>query len=237
MKIRSILSLLAITAFMFVLSACSETEDPGPLQEAYEEYSIDDFDRLEIGDAIHIDIEEGNYFEVSVRGDRRNVDDLDVFKEGSTLIVRFDENRNRHHDTYVTITMPTLRSVNFSGASDSRVSGFYELENFDVYLSGASTCQLDIESMDIGIVLSGASVLTLRGEGINLDSELSGASVLRAFDYPVANADVVVSGASTGKLTVENHLDVSASGASSVRYRGNPTVDSNVSDSSTVQKD
>src|SRR5690349_5686803 len=128
MKIRLIFSLLAIAAFSFVLSSCSETEDPGPLQEVYEEYSVDDFDRLEIGDAIHIDVEQGNYFEVSVRGDRRNVDDLDVFKEGSTLIVRFDENRNRNHETYVTITVPTLRSVNFSGASDSRVSGFYDLD-------------------------------------------------------------------------------------------------------------
>lgn len=237
MKIRLILSLLAIAAFTFVLSSCSETEDPGPLQEVREEYGVEDFDRLEIGDAIHIDVEQGNYFEISVRGDRRNVDDLDVFKEGSTLIVRFDENRNRNHETYITITMPTLRSVNFSGASDSRVSGFYDLEDFDVYLSGASSSQLDVEATEIDIVLSGASVLTLRGAGTTLDSELSGASALRAFDYPVLEADVVVSGASTGKVSVENHLEASASGASAVLYRGDPTVDSNVSDTSTVRKD
>lgn len=220
-----------------MLSSCSETEDPGPLQEVYEEYSVDDFDRLEIGDAIHIDVEQGNYFEVAVRGDRRNVDDLDVFKEGSTLIVRFDENRNRNHETYVTITVPTLRSVNFSGASDSRVSGFYDLDVFDVYLSGASSCQLDIESDDIDIVLSGASVLTLRGEGNTLESELSGASVMRAFDYPVNDASIVVSGASSGRVSVANHLEASASGASVVLYRGDPTVDSNVSDSSVVEKE
>src|SRR5687767_3152890 len=122
MKIRLIFSLVAIAAFMFVLSSCTETEDPGPLQEVYEEFSVEDFNRLEIGDAIHVDVEQGNYFEISVRGDRRNIDDLDVFKEGSTLIVRFDENRNRQHDTYITITLPTLVSVNFSGASDSRIS-------------------------------------------------------------------------------------------------------------------
>lgn len=231
----------AYLLMMFVVSAllmsCSETEDPGPLQEVEKEFSVSDFDRLEIGDALHIDVEQGNYFEVSVRGDRRNVDDLRVKTKGSTLVVKFDENRNRRHDTYITITMPEIVSANFSGATDSRISGFYDLASFEFYLSGGSVSQLDITATDLQVVLSGASKLTARGEGETLDANLSGASSLRAYNYPVANAEVNASGASDGFVTVVAELHAIASGASVVRYRGNPSVTTEISGASKVEQD
>lgn len=231
----------AYLLMMFVVSAllmsCSETEDPGPLQEVEKEFSVSDFDRLEIGDALHIDVEQGNYFEVSVRGDRRNVDDLRVKTKGSTLVVKFDENRNRRHDTYITITMPEIVSANFSGATDSRISGFYDLASFEFYLSGGSVSQLDITATDLQVVLSGASKLTARGEGETLDANLSGASSLRVYNYPVANAEVNASGASDGFVTVGAELHAIASGASVVRYRGNPSVTTEISGASKVEQD
>ena len=91
-------------------------EEPGPIQEVEKQYSIVDFDRLEMGDGFKITVEESSFFEISVRGDRRNVDDLSVRKEGSTLVIEFDENRNRLHDTFVNIKLPLLLSANFSWA-------------------------------------------------------------------------------------------------------------------------
>lgn len=199
------------------------------------EFNETDFDRLEIGDALHIDVEQGNFFEISVRGDRRNVNDLEVFKEGSTLIVRFDEQENRRYDTYVTITMPSIAAANFSGASSSRISGFDDLTKFDFYLSGASVSQIDIVANEFDAVISGASVLNARGSASSFDVEVSGASVLKAFNLPVVTADVLATGASHASLTVADKLNAVASGASSVTYRGNPTVTSDVSGSSAVR--
>lgn len=220
-----------------VFSSCYETEDPGPVQEVEKEFAVTEFDRLEMGDAFNINVEQGNFFEVTVRGDRRNVDDLTVKKEGSTLVIRYDDNRNRRHDTYITITMPAITAVNFSGASDSRISGFYDLESFEIYLSGASVSQLDIDAAQLDAVLSGASYLNIRGEGEMMDAKLSGASTLKAFHFPVSEADVTASGASDAQLTVSNTLNAAASGASDIRYRGNPSVTADVSGGSTVNQD
>lgn len=216
------------------LSSCFQSEDPGPIQEIEKEYSLTDFDRLEIGDAFNIDVEQGNYFEVSVRGDRRNLDDLIVKKEGNTLVIRYEDNRKRRHDTHISITMPAIASANFSGASDSRISGFHDLEAFDIYLAGASVSQLDLNATKVNAVISGASYLNLRGTGEHLRAELSGASVLKAFYFPVTDAEIRASGASDGHVTVSNSLTATASGASVILYRGNPTVTSDVSGSSSV---
>jgi hypothetical protein len=237
-KIDHYISYILIVFISVLFSSCYyETEDPGPIQEVEREFTVIDFDRLEIGDAMNINVEKGNYFEISVRGDRRNVDDLSVDKEGNTLVMRFDENRNRRHDTYITIVMPDILSANFSGASDSRISGFYDLEVFDIYLSGASVCQLDINAKELSARLSGASHLDLYGEGEYLEAKLSGASSLKAFHYDVVDAHINASGASYGSLTVADELHAVASGASVIRYRGNPVVTSEVSGASSVKQD
>lgn len=236
-KLTNLFAYTVILSATLVFASCDYSEDPGPLQEIEKEFNETDFDRLEIGDALHIDVEQGNFFEISVRGDRRNVNDLEVFKEGSTLIVRFDEWENRRHETYVTITMPSINAANFSGASNSRISGFDEVSKFDLYLSGASVSQVDMVANEFKTVLSGASVLNLRGSASTLSAEISGASVLKGFNFPVVSADVLATGASHGSLTVADHLHAVASGASSVTYRGNPTVTSDVSGSSSVHKE
>ncbi len=228
---------IALIAASVVFSSCDYSEDPGPIQEIEKEFDVVDFDRLEIGDAMHIDVEQGNFFEISVRGDRRNVNDLEVYNEGSTLIVRFDESRNRRHETYVTITMPALIAANFSGASNSRVSGFSDVSSLDLILSGASVCQLDVNATEVDMSVSGASYLTARGSAQSLKANISGASVVKSFNFPVISADVRATGASSASVTVSETLHAVAEGASSIIYRGNPTVTSEVSGASTVHQD
>jgi hypothetical protein len=223
-------------AMSFFLSSCY-TEDPGDLRPAEETYEVVDFDRLEMGDDFVIRVEQGNFFSISVRGDERNIDDLIVRKEESTLVVRYEDNHNRKHDTYIDITMPVLHEINFSGASNSVVTGFSHDGVFKISLSGASVSQIDLDGDVTDLSLSGASTLTLTGSAAELSAGVSGASVLKAFNFPVDEAYVNVSGASSVKVTVVNKLNAVASGASSVFYRGSPSVTSNVSAGSSVQQD
>jgi hypothetical protein len=228
---------LAMVAFVpFLLSSCY-TEDPGDLQPMEKTYELVDFDRLEMGDDFVIRVEQGNYFSITARGDERNINDLIVRKEGSTLVVRFDDNNNRKHDTYIDITMPELHEVNFSGASNSVITGFSHDGVFKISLSGASVSQLELDGAVTDLSLSGASTLTLTGSSSELSAGVSGASVLRAFNFPVEEAYVNASGASSVKVSVADKLNVVASGASSVFYRGAPAVTSNVSGGSSVQQD
>ena len=226
---------LALAAvFSLLLNACY-VDDPGPLQEVERQYAMVDFDRLEIGDALHIEVTQGEYFAVNIRGDRRNIEDLEVTKEGTTLLIRYDKSRQRRHDTFVTITMPQLYAANFSGASESRVHGFSNEGVFNILLSGASVCQLDVEADEIDVVLSGASYLSIRGTGDSMKGDVSGASTLKAFACPVQRADLSFSGASHGEVEVYQELQVVASGASNVVYRGTPAVASEVTGASSVQ--
>jgi hypothetical protein len=233
---RSLLLAMVIIAVMVGISGC-ETEDPGPLQYQEKEFSHENFDRLEMGSGFHIDVEESAYFRINVSGDSRNLNDLDVYKKGSTLVIEFDENANRRHDTYIKISMPTLKGINFSGGSISYVEGFESDGGLDFVLSGGSVCTLEAGYRALAINLSGASKLRLNGLGDEINGTISGASKLEAFDYPVASGDLDVSGASHVDVTVSHTLTVGASGASFVYYRGNPALDASVSGGSVVERD
>ncbi|MBT1710272.1 DUF2807 domain-containing protein [Fulvivirgaceae bacterium PWU5] len=226
--------LLALT---FVTTSC-EREDPGPLQDSERDYTETDFDRLEMGNAFRVTVEESSIYSIHIRGDRRNLDDLDVHKSGSTLIIRFDKDGSRKHDTHIDITMPKLRAANFSGASVPIIKGFNEPEDaLDLFLSGATKAQLDATYNRVKTVLSGASELIMTGEADALDTELSGASVLSAFSFPVRTATLNAAGASSGQVRVSEELNAVASGSSSILYRGDPEVNADTSGNSSVNQD
>ena len=226
-------SLFFVLIAAIALGSCF-VDDPGPRQETERQYSVVDFDRLEMGSGLHIDVVYGNFFSVKARGDRRNIDDLVVRTEGSTLVIDYRNFRERRHDTFIEITMPELHAVTFSGGSDSRVGGFSSAGGFDVYLSGGSVCQLNLDAHKLKAVLSGASYLKAGGTADELYADVSGASAFKAFNLPVATCTLLISGASDGEVTVTDVLQVTATGASHVVYRGNPSVSTEVSGSSSV---
>jgi hypothetical protein len=229
--------LMSITIIMLMIlffQACTTVEDPGPLQEISKDFTLYDFDQLEIGDGFNIDVVYAETFEINIRGDQRNLNDVEVFKAGTTLIIKYKEFSGRRHQTYITIKMPELNSVNFSGGSISSVSGFNSDKKLDFYLSGGSVSQFSAGIRSINLTLTGGSILRLRGLGDELNASISGASELTAVDYPVSTASVYISGASNAKLKVSEELNVNASGASVLFYSGNPTIQKDVSGGSSV---
>ena len=229
---------IGLLALLIGLAGCSlKREDVGPYQSAQQTYSFTNFDRLDMGSAFTITIRQGTTFSVSVEGDRRNLNDLDVYTRNGTLMAQYRVARNRKYPTTFLVTMPTLRGVDFSGASRSTITGFANLTNLDVKLSGASESQFTGQAARTTIALSGASKLQLTGSGTSISADLSGASLLQGFSYPVNEATLGASGASKASVNVASTLVVDASGASSVRYRGAPTIRQRVSGASSVEQE
>jgi len=210
-------ALLMLIALL-VSSCFYEDADPGPIPERTENYVISDFDWVEVGEAFDVTVEQGSTYSVTVKGDRRNIEDLDVRKIDGTLRIQFQKHERkdyRQYQTYITITMPGLGGINLTGAATGHISGFSS-------------------DFDMGTKLSGASQLDISGRAGDIDANLSGASNLHGFNFETKTATIEASGASYVEVSTTEKLDVKASGASKVRYRGNPVVNSNTSGASEV---
>ena len=230
------LQLAGSIVFTVGLSACIR-EDVGPYQPGKQTYALTAFDQLSMGSAFAIAVQAGPAFSITAEGDRRNLDDLLVYTRNGTLFAEYRNNRSRSHQTSFVITMPALRAVSFSGASQSTITGFTSTGDLGITLTGASKCQFTGEARQLVVDLSGASRLETGGRGAVLSARLTGSSTLQAFPYPVAEAIVNASGASNARVSVSTALTAEASGASTIRYRGEPPVRPLVSGASTVLRE
>ncbi len=236
LKKLSIITSIALLAIHF--QACNVNEAP-PRGNATRDYGLTDFDRLEMGSAFSIVIRQGAAFSVEAHGELNDLDDLEIYVENSSRKLKAGyRNRWRNRRPMeITITMPVLREVEFSGATKSDIEGFENLDTIEFELSGASKSYFRGSSREIEADLSGASELTLEGQGNRLEIDLSGASDFHAYGYPVKNAEVELSGASRSRTAVSDRLKVQASGASKVYYKGSPSLDQNLSGASTITKE
>ena len=194
-----------------------------------EEFDLSGFDQVEVTDAFEVEIRHGDAFSVVVRVDDSVKQYLDVVKQGSTLRIGLkpiSSSTVSDMTLEAEVTMPQLTGLELSGASDVSVTDFTSSEALYAEVSGASSLRGDIEAGGVRFDVSGASDVKLRGSGEDLVMDVSGASSADLADFPVADADIEVSGASSATVNVSGRLDVEASGASRVRYRGSPTLGS-----------
>lgn len=209
----------------------------GFAQELKRSFNLKDFDKLDMGSAFIITVTQGNTYKIDVRGREQDVKEIIGKVNGSTLDLHFPSNwsgnKNRK-EVYVTITMPKLTEVEFSGASKSMVSGFNS-DKLSISVSGASVGNFKVNAKALSIDCSGASSLTLIGSGQSIDADVSGASNVNSLDYKVATANIDASGASDIKLFVTSKIVADASGASSVRYKGGASVRSSTSGAGSVK--
>jgi len=135
------------------------------------------------------------------------------------------------------ITTKNISEFIGSGASRFIVESIVETDNVNIYLSGASTFTRELVADLLHADLSGASNLTIQGTSNTFDVEASGASVLRDYGFETNSLIADLSGASNMYVSVEDEIDVEASGASTLHFKGQAVIThQDISGASSVKK-
>ena len=206
-------------------------------------YNHTDFTEIEIGSAFEVEVVPLDTFTVSISAQENLFDYVEVSQSGQVLKIGMKPLTFTNADLKAVITLPALSRLRLSGASQGTAKGFRSTGDFKLELSGASNLDIDIEAGTAAIQLSGASELTGRLISAGAEMELSGASqatlngsagslTLQASgssdadlsSYPLQNAVIDLSGASTADITVSGTLDAELSGASTLNYTGSPAL-------------
>lgn len=240
------LSLIIAITSVLILTGCVRrdmSEKNGPFTT--QTYDYTGFTGIDIGSSLKLEVTPATSYNVTITAGKKQLDRIHVSQTGDILKITMDGWFFGWwgSDPKVTITMPTLKKLNLSGASEGTATGFKSDEDLSVKVSGASDLQMDLEagyftadisgassvkgrliSTNSDIELSGASDIDLTGSGGDIKLHGSGASTASLSYFPVNNADIEFTGASNGSLDISGRMDVSLSGASSLNYYGNPTL-------------
>jgi hypothetical protein len=85
--------------------------------------------------------------------------------------------------------------------------------------------------------LIGIAKLDISGNSDSFDIDAAGASEMTGFDFAVKNLKASLNGSCNISLTINQNLDVTASGTSNVYYKGNGVIEKqNLKDDSKIIK-
>lgn len=187
-----------------------------------------DFHAIRISNAFEVYISQGNEDAVAISASNSELKSKIITKvENGVLIIKFDEDKKfwkgwngSKHKLKAYISIKKIDKLDVSGACNIYFEDGLSAEGLTVNLSGASDMKGKIEAKTLRVDISGASNATISGNAATLAIEASGASDFKGFDLVSNFCDAKASGASSVNITVNKELNANASGASTVRFKG-----------------
>lgn len=229
------LFIAAITALAVGLSSCGIDCMKGNGVEATENRELDEFSKIDLGGAYKLVLRQDSSVQsLTINADENLLPYIKTEVRNNRLRVYSDE--DICDEVVIAISMKELTDIEASGAVEIEMTNRFVTSEFGLDVSGAVEARLNIEAQKIRTELSGAGEIEYQGKADEHKVSISGAGELKAADLVVNKYDIDVSGAAECSIHVLRELDVQASGASSIVYRGNPTeINQNVSGAGSVK--
>ncbi|WP_370029871.1 head GIN domain-containing protein [Flavobacterium sp. 28YEA47A] len=217
-----------IIALLFALffSSCRYTNErtiTGNGNVRVETRNVTDFKGINVSNALEVEVEQGDSFQVVVETDENLLSHITTSVENGILYIGTDANSFRNIDVRkIRVKMPVIESLEASSAAKITSTSTLISEKLLVDASSASDIDIVVEAEDLTCNSSSASSVDLKGKALKFKADSSSASEIDA-DELFAN-DVVANASSAA--TISTHpiltLDAEASSGGQVNYNNTP---------------
>ncbi len=197
------------------------------------------FTAVDVSSAIHLYVKQDSVFWVKVETDDNLQEYIRIRTDNGTLYNKQEDNTNLDATGKISVyvSAPAFQHLEASGACEIHGENIISSDKtITLQVTGASGAELHLKSPAISAEMTGASKLRLSGQTKDLSIDGTGASHARCFDLLSENATVDLSGASDAEVFASVKLDVDASGASGIKYKGEPVVSQRLSGAASVRK-
>jgi hypothetical protein len=195
------------------------------------------FDKLKVSSGIDVFITQGDTESLKVIADENLLKYISTDIYNNTLIIETNAWIRNAKSKEVHLVYKELREINISSAGDVEGTNRMKTDELDLDLSSAGDLTLDVEATRINLDISSAGDARLSGTVDELDADLSSAGDLNAYDLMARKARVSVSSAGSAKISATEEVNLSASSAGDIYYKGDPkTISTNKSSAGSIIK-
>lgn len=232
------------------LSSSAQTKSSLIYDNNAQKRNVPVFKGVKVSSAIDLYLTQSDVNEVAVSATSNEIRDHIITEvEGGVLIIRFESSGWRSwswgdHKMKAYVSIKNIETLQASGASNVKINGIIKSDNLKIKISGASDVKNanfkvahllidasgasdfkgEVNCQTLSVEASGASTVSLNGMSDDAVMNSNGASNVKAFDLVVKAASLTASGASDIHCTVTQIVNVDASGASSINYKGEASV-------------
>ncbi len=212
--------------FLFLLSTLTLSAQWGDkdANRIEENREVSSFDAISVGYGIDVHLHQSQKTSVSVKARKEIMDNIVTVVKNGTLVIKVDNwKRKTRGRMDVTVHVPSLNGISASGGSDVYGKGNWSMDDLEINLSGGSDLEMELTANNIEANASGGSDISLIGNADKIAINCSGGSDVEAKKFKVKHCEVSCSGGSDVDIHVTESIDASASGASDITYKGNPS--------------
>lgn len=228
-------NLLSILVIAVAMASC----DPGIQGNGKVKSEIRDvasFDAIDISGGYEIHIAQTGESSLRIEADENLHQYIETYVENGTLYVSSERRIARSKELDLYLTVDQLKSIESSGATEIASRGVIKGDKLDLDFSGAVEADLELDQQRVTGDFSGAAELDLRGKADEVSIDASGAVEVNALELETRRFSLDVSGAGEFELFVTEELNIEASGAVEVKYKGNPqNVNRQVSGAASIE--
>lgn len=195
-------------------------------------YDVGAFNKIKINASLKVYLTQDSTFSLKGQGKKHEFDNLTISNENGTLTIDSKKDLtffgdNDLPDMY--ISLPNLEKLEISGASSIiGQNKFIQNAPLSIEISGASEIDMEVDVPSCFVGTSGAGDVMLKGKSQKLEVRSNGATDLKGNDLVADSVTVAISGAGDISVHAVRTLDITASGAGSIKYKGTPVVNKSV---------
>lgn len=192
----------------------------GARSQSTQKRDITSFDKIDVSGAAKVHFITADSVSLRVSG---SSNELGFIETGVQDGILFIKTKGSFRSPFkVIVSGPRLSLITLSGASHFETDNEMKTDSIHVEASGASDVDLKITAKAIKATISGASNVRIEGTTQNFYSNTSGASTLHAYKLNALNTWATASGASTAKVFAAQKIAANATGASTIKFKGDP---------------
>jgi hypothetical protein len=223
---------------VFALSSCINglNYEKGNGKIIKQDRTLSPFSSIEISGAYSVYVKQDSIQSVSVEADENLLPLITTKVENNKLVIDNKKNIHGSKDLKIYISVAECDDISISGDVEFNSDGKIKAKEMDVDISGMGNLNMIVELQSLSIECSGSGNLNLSGTAENVNADLSGASDISAYYLLTKYFKLSSSGAGKANINVSEKLDIDISGASTVNYKGNPSINQNISGVGKVRK-
>ena len=241
-KVIGVVKASVITALLCICISCQSFSGSGEVIKGNgtietKTFPQNNFNALSISGGWIADIRYSETFSIQIETDENIFPYLDIFLTGATLNIGFKSGYSiSPTQCKVSITMPALIKLQTVGSLTAIISSFNmpkDSMSIDISGSGNITAR-DITVNTLKVDVSGSADFSATGKAENMIADISGSGDIKTTDFETEKADISISGSGSAKVWVTRHLKADIGGSGSVRYKGNPVIETKSSGSGRI---
>lgn len=224
MKNAAIAIILLLVSFLTACKKANEITPSGTATIIEKEFT--DYSAVETSGGFDIILTFNNSEKVQIETNPNIQPYIISTKVGNKLVFKRADNIYFASNTIVKIYISAkkMNEINASGGSHVTATNRYEIDNLNAIFSGGSHFTADLKCNNLNLTTSGGGKTFLTGTADLLTLNSSGGSDFSDFNFIVKKFTCDVSGGGDVNLTVNEKLDVTASGGSTISYKGSGVV-------------